>query len=317
MPPSVQEESIRASIAALDDEARSCIEGYLDHLRLERRVSAHTLRSYALDLLDLARWLEREGIGLGTLGHKQLRSYLADLDRARYSRSTINRRLSAIKGLFRWTCATELLESNPASPLSGPKRSSCLPSVLSAADIDALFALFDDGGEPSASQLRDAAVLELIYATGARVSEVSGLSLDGVDLVQREVKYLGKGSKERIVPMHQLACWRLADYLEQARPVLLGSKHSDRCFVSSRGNPFSEAAIRRMFKDALARAGLDPHLSPHALRHTFATDVLAGGADLRSVQEMLGHASLSTTQIYTHITPERLKDVHEQAHPRG
>ena len=301
----------------LDERSAECLRSYLDHLRLERRVSEHTLRNYRMDLLDLFRWLDRQGLSAFALNHKQLRYYLAELDQAAYARSTINRRLSAVKGFYNWLNATDRLEENPASPLSGPKKFAYLPHVLTQADIDGIFALFDDDEEPSPQTLRDGAVLELIYATGARVSEVSGLLLANVDFGQREVKYFGKGSKERIVPMHDLAIKRLHRYLEEARPQLLKGKASPYCFVSSRGNQFSETAIRRMFKDVLLRAGLDTNLSPHALRHTFATDVLQGGADLRSVQEMLGHASLSTTQIYTHVTPERLKQVHAQSHPRG
>ncbi len=293
------------------------VRAYLDHLAYERRLSPHTIRNYEIDLEDLYRWLDRQELDATHLTHKQLRAYLAELDQAQYARTTINRRLSAVKGFYRWMNATGRLDANPASPLSGPKQAAHLPNVLTQKDIEALFALYPLDQAASPEQMRDAAVLELIYATGARVSEISGLLLVGIDLRQKEVKYVGKGSKERIVPMHDLACKRLMLYIEQARPALLAGKASELCFVSARGRRYSEDAIRRMFKEALLRAGLDANLSPHALRHTFATDVLAGGADLRSVQEMLGHASLSTTQIYTHVTPERLKEIHAQAHPRG
>ena len=165
--------------------------------------------------------------------------------------------------------------------------------------------------------LRNQALLELLYAAGIRVSEASSLQMSGIDYTQGLVRVMGKGSKERVIPIHQKACDLLRHYIHDARPLLLGNTSSSYVFLSSRGNPLSTNTIRRVFKEALHQAGLDESLSPHAVRHSFATDLLSGGADLRSVQEMLGHASLSTTQIYTHLSPDRLKAVHHQSHPRG
>lgn len=168
-----------------------------------------------------------------------------------------------------------------------------------------------------ALDLRNEAVLELLYATGLRVSEASSLSVSGLDLNQGLVRVMGKGSKERLVPVHRRACEVIRRYLEEGRPILLGHADVSNVFLSSKGNALSANTIRQIFKKGLHEAGLDESLSPHALRHSFATDLLSGGAGLRSVQEMLGHASLSTTQIYTHLTSEHLKDVHRKAHPRG
>ncbi len=165
--------------------------------------------------------------------------------------------------------------------------------------------------------MRDAALLEFLFSCGARVSEASGLLLSWVNFPEREVKVFGKRAKERIVPLSRRGAEAMARYLEKARPELLGDRQSDYFFVSNRGNQMKPDGIRKMFKRALAAAGLDESLSPHALRHSFATDLLEGGADLRSVQDMLGHASLTTTQIYTHVTPERLKEIHGLAHPRA
>ena len=178
----------------------------------------------------------------------------------------------------------------------------------------------DEDGAPreqTPQQMRDAALLEFLFSCGARVSEASGLKLEWVNFREREVKVFGKRAKERIVPLSRGGADAMEAYLRKARPRLLGDKDSEFFFVSNRGNQMKPDGIRKMFKRALAEAGLDQSLSPHALRHSFATDLLEGGADLRSVQDMLGHASLSTTQIYTHVTPEHLKRIHSLAHPRA
>ena len=259
-------------------------DAFCDALVVERGASEHTVRNYRADLLDYLRWAHRQGFDPLAITHKQLRFYLGELDQARYARSTVNRRLSALRSFFRWLNVTGRIESDPASVLQGPKAAKTLPKVIRAADM-------------------------------ARLLSIHGpRELDGTprDQTPEDMR-----SKERIIPIHELAVQAMADYASIARPKLLGAKASDRFFVSSRGNPYSTDAIRKMFKRALREAGLDEGLSPHAMRHTFATDMLSGGADLRSVQEMLGHASLSTTQIYTHISAERLRAVHAQAHPRA
>lgn len=299
------------------------VDEFCEALVVERGASGHTVRSYRTDLMDYLRWASRSGLDPLAVTHKQLRGYLAELDQARYARSTVNRRLSALRGLFRWLSLTGRIDEDPASVLQGPTEAKALPKVIRAADMARLLAVHgprDLEGNPreqSVEDLRDLAVLELLYACGARVSEVSGLRADDVDLDRCQVKVLGKGAKERIVPIHDLAIQAMRAWALVGRPKMLAGKESERFFVSSRGNPYSTDAIRKMFKRTLRAAGLDEGLSPHAMRHSFATDLLSGGADLRSVQEMLGHASLSTTQIYTHVSPERLRAVHHQAHPRA
>lgn len=299
------------------------MDAFCEALVVERGASAHTVRSYRTDLMDYLRWAARAGLDPLAVTHKQLRGYLGELDQARYARSTVNRRLSALRGLFRWLSLMGRVEEDPASVLQGPKAAKALPKVIRAADMARLLAVHgprDLEGSPqeqTPEDLRDLAVLELLYACGLRVAEVAGLRADGVDLDRCQVKVLGKGAKERIVPIHDLAIQAMRAWALLGRPKMLAGKPSERFFVSSRGNPFTTDAIRKMFKRTLRAAGLDEGLSPHAMRHTFATDLLSGGADLRSVQEMLGHASLSTTQIYTHISAERLRAVHAQAHPRA
>lgn len=299
------------------------LSAYLDSLSFERNLSAHTIRNYRNDISDYLRWAKRKGMDPFSVTHRRFRRYLGEMDAARYSKRTVNRHLSALKGFFSWLNVTGAIDVDPISALSGPKSAATLPKVIRNKEMRAFLCVhagYDEDGMPkerTAEDIRDQAVLELLYACGARVSEVANLKLRDVDLGSQLVKVFGKGSKERVIPIHDLAVASLMEYRDHARDELLGGRTSESFFVSSRGNAYSDQAIRRMFKKTLAAAGLDPTLSPHAMRHTFASDVLSGGADLRSVQEMLGHASLSTTQIYTHVSPERLKAIHSQAHPRG
>lgn len=312
-----------SSGATGERDALALRDAYLDHLRFERNLSAHTVKAYGEDVGDYLRWTEREGLDPLVPGRRGARLYLAYLDQAGYGRKTANRRLSALKGFFGWACATGKLEADPVSALSGPKSDKHLPKVLGAQEMERLLEVHLEGAQGAATEaarakeLRDQAVLEVAYACGARIAELSGLEVDRIHLKERHVRLIGKGSKERIVPMHDAAARALERYLSEGRPVLASNASGAWAFLSTRGNRYSEDAIRVMFKQTLVRAGLDAVYTPHDLRHTFATDVLAGGADLRSVQEMLGHVSLSTTQIYTHLTPERLQEAHHQAHPRG
>lgn len=306
-----------------DPAAASAIESFCEDLCVERNASAHTVRAYRIDLLDYARWAQRTRVDALSATHRQLRLYLGELDRAQYSRTTINRRLSALRGFFRWLNLTGRSEVDPASALQGPKQPQSLPHVIRAADMAKLLSVFgkrDAAGNPREQtpvDMRNQALLEFLYACGARVSEASGLLACDVDFASGQVKVFGKGAKERIIPLHDLAISSMRAYAAVARPKILGERASEFFFVSTRGNRMTTDAIRKMFKEALGRAGLPATLSPHDMRHTFATDLLDGGADLRSVQEMLGHASLSTTQIYTHLSPARLKQVHAAAHPRS
>ncbi len=296
---------------------------YLDALTFERNLSKNTVKAYREDLQEYAAWSAREGIDPLNPSKRGVRMYLAYLDQAGYTRRTTNRRLSALKGFFGWACARGSVEADPVSSLHGPKSEKHLPKVIPPAEMEQVLLVHGQLAQrckdplQRALELRDQAVLEMMYACGARISEASCLILDNVDLKAGQLRLFGKGAKERIVPIHELACSALSRYLAEGREVLEGSSSGSWVFLSRRGLRYSEDAIRQMFKCTLGLAGLDGIYTPHDLRHTFATDVLAGGADLRSVQEMLGHASLSTTQIYTHLTPERLQEAKRLAHPRG
>jgi integrase/recombinase XerD len=247
--------------------------------------------------------------------YRQVRRYLGELTQAQYSRKTINRRLSAIKGLFRWMNLTGVIDSDPVSVIQGPKSAKGLPRMIPASDMGRILTVYKDSDDPA--DMRNQAILEFLYACGARISEASGLMLADVEFDAKQVKVFGKGSKERIIPLHDMAVKTMKSYAWRARPVLLKGKPNEFFFVSTRGNRMGPDAMRKMFKNTLIMAGVDTSYTPHDMRHTFATDLVEGGADLKSVQEMLGHESLSTTQIYTHLSVDHLKQAVHQAHPRG
>ncbi len=294
--------------------AEQLVDRFLRHLEVERGVSPNTVRAYAADLSRYLEWAERSHVDPISLSHRQMRSYLAELDRAHYARRTIARRLSSVRTFFAFLHTEGIVSSDPAAVLATPKIPARLPKVL---PTESVAALLDAPDASTPAGLRDRAVLEVLYATGARVSEVSSLELGDLDLAQGQVTLMGKGSKERIVPLHRIAIESVKNYLREARPALRSGASGDLLFLSARGRQYSSDAIRRMFKKHLATVGAANSLSPHALRHTFATHLLDSGADLRTVQELLGHVALSTTQIYTHLSTQRLQDVHRHAHPRA
>jgi len=294
--------------------AAELVDRFLAHLALERGASPNTVRAYAADLARYLEWAERSGIDPITLNHRQMRRYLAELDQAGYARRTVARRLSAVRSLFSYLLGEGLAASDPSSVLVAPKIPRRLPKIVPG---DALQAMLEAPDADTPLGQRDRAVLELLYATGARVSELSGLRLGDLDLAQGQLTVMGKGSKERIVPVHRKGIAVVRMYLATGRPMLARQDSDDHLFLSSRGRPYSSDAIRRMFKRTLTCVGTIQSLSPHSMRHTFATHLVEAGADLRTVQELLGHVALSTTQIYTHLSMKRLQDVHKGAHPRA
>lgn len=282
-------------------------------------LSPETVRAYGQHLEAYAAWCELHGVDGLDPSSRDLRSYLAEFRLEGRASSTVAAHLSALRSFFRW------LEHSGhragAVPLAtvAPKQRRDLPHVLTSEE---LAALLDAPDLSRPSGLRDAAMLELFIATGARISELARLELGDVSVIERQVRLLGKGSKERIVPLYARAIEVYGDYLERGRPELLqvAAPNNDVCravFVSDRGRAMNSDSMRYRFDVLKRRAGVSSDITPHAMRHTFATELLGGGADLRSVQELLGHASLSTTQIYTHLTPDRLKSVVARAHPRG
>lgn len=298
----------------LDAGAVGHARSFIRHLVVERGLSVNTARAYATDLRDYLSWAARAGVDPIEVGYRRFRRYLAELDAAGYTRRTAARRVSAIRTFFAYLNARGVTANNPAAASATPKARHPLPRKTAADALDRLLSVCDVS---DAAGQRDQAFLELLYASGARISEVAGLKVADVDLSARQVTLFGKGSKQRVVPLHQTAAAAVRSYVEGGRVSLLTSGPQEALFVSRRGRPMSADSLRRVFKRRAAQAGLDPSLHPHDIRHAFATDLVEGGADLRSVQELLGHASLSTTQVYTHLSLKHMRDTMRQAHPRS
>jgi integrase/recombinase XerD len=290
------------------------VDRFLTHLRVERALSPNTVRAYSGDLARFLEWADRSGEDPLRLPPTSMRRYLAEMDRARYSRRTIARRLSAVRSFYAYLRLTGVASVDPAAIVATPKLPSRLPKTV---PVDLLEALLDAPDPETPSGARDRAVLELLYATGARVGEVAGLSLGDVDLASGQVRVTGKGDKQRVLPIHQEAVRRMRAYIEVARPALKPRAGESAVFLNRSGSRLTDGGIRRLMKRHMDDIGGAAGLTPHTLRHTFATHLLEAGADLRSVQELLGHIALSTTQIYTHLGMRRLRAVHRDSHPRA
>ena len=292
---------------------------FLAYLEFERGLSRNTLDAYRTDLLQFGRFLDaREGSALEA-SPADISDFLQELatgsgDKPPSSPATIHRKSACLRSFYRHLRRDGLLDTDPTATLSTPRRSRKLPQVLTRGEIDKLL-WQPRGTEPAA--LRDRALLEVMYACGLRASEAIGLELMDVDVQEGLLRARGKGSKERIVPVGQAALKALRIYLERGRPKLVKGAPEAHLFVNFRGGQLTRQGLYKIVRRHAETAGLADRMSPHTLRHTFATHLLAGGCDLRSVQEMLGHADVSTTQLYTHLSSERLKDVYFRAHPRA
>lgn len=290
----------------------AAIDRYLDHLELERRVSPHTRAAYALDLAKLAAFAAGAGISVERLERPHLERFVRGLMAEGRSPRSVGRLVAAVRGFYRFTCAGAAAE-NPAGDLQAPRAWKALPKFLTVAEVDALMAAPD---VTTPRGVRDRALLELLYATGLRVSELLALTPAHVDIAAGVLTTMGKGRKERMVPFGDEAAARLRGYLAGSRPALLGGRASPRLFVNTRGGGLSRMGFWKILRAYGLQAGIDRAISPHVLRHSFATHLLERGADLRAIQMMLGHTDLSTTQIYTHVLDERLRSVYERFHPR-
>lgn len=298
--------ALAASLAAIDR--------FIDALWLEDGLSANTLAAYRRDLTLYADWLAREhGRGLDDSREPDLLAYAAWRHAGSRS-SSVSRRLSTFRRYFRWALREGRLQADPTLRLDAPKPMQRLPGTLTEAQVEGLLAAPD---VDTPLGLRDRAMLELLYASGLRVSELVGVKTVFVSLNEGVVRVTGKGSKERLVPFGDEARAWLERYLRQARAAILGGQVSDALFVTARGGPMTRQMFWTVVKACARRAGITQTLSPHTLRHAFATHLLNHGADLRVVQLLLGHADISTTQIYTHVARERLRQLHERHHPRG
>ena len=310
---------VRAEAEELSPAYRQLLEDYLRHLTARRGLSDHTIRAYRSDLNGLFVHLQRLGIdGLDQAGIRSFRSWLARQQSLGRSRSTLQRRAAAARTLCAWAVESGRIASNPASTLRSPQQRRALPPTLERDDAIAMLEQQRPAtGDPQPLQRRDLAMLELLYASGLRVAELCGLDCVDVDVARRTVRVFGKGSKERVVPVGAPALAAVADWLRCGRGRLATVESRDALFLGERGGRIDPRVVRRIVHRALAAVEGAPDLGPHGLRHAMATHLLEGGADLRSVQEMLGHASLATTQIYTHVSNDRLRSAFNQAHPRA
>ena len=307
--------------------AQTLLQQYKKYLRVERNVSQHTLRNYSSDLTQFLAFLEQESggnfVNLDSITHNVINVFLSSL----YDRSTkvtIGRKLSAIKGFFRYLARERLIEADPSVEILSPKKNAPIPNYL---PIDDMFRLLEAPPSNTPAGSRDRAILEVLYSCGLRVSELTGLDWTDIDIPLGIVRVKGKGRKERIVPIGQKAMDAL-DHYRQAIPSLVGKKLKGRenanpvndgqpIFLNKRGGRLTARSVARLVSSHARNCGIVLKTSPHALRHTFATHLLDAGADLRSIQELLGHSSLSTTQKYTHVNLERLTQVYDKSHPRA
>jgi integrase/recombinase XerD len=292
---------------------------FMAYLELERGLSRHTLEAYRSDLQQYGAFLSRAGKDPLELTPSDLAAFISELAVGREGQpamapATLQRKVACLRSFYRHLRREQLIEHDPTTQLRSPRTRGRLPNVLSRDEVSRLL---EQPRGTSAAALRDRALLETLYACGLRASEATGLELSALDLEGGVLRASGKGSKERLVPIGTKAIGSLNAYLNKARPRLVGLREEQRVFVNLRGGALSRQGLYKIIQRHARTAGLDGRMSPHTLRHTFATHLLAGGCDLRSLQEMLGHADIATTQIYTHLTAERLREVYFDAHPRA
>jgi integrase/recombinase XerD len=310
------------AIAPARPEQRSFQHHVLDflaYLEYERGLSRNTLEAYRSDLLQLGDYLQRAGVDVLDAQHQHLAGFLAELaagdgERKPVAPATLQRKAACLRSFYRHLRREAVIEHDPTADLRSPRKSQKLPQVLTRGEVAQLLAA-PKGTEPAA--LRDRALLELMYACGLRASEAIELETSDIDLRHGVLRARGKGSKERLVPVGREAVTAVRTYLQRGRPDLVGLREERRLFVNRRGGGLTRQGLYKIVQRHARTVGLADRMSPHTLRHTFATHLLAGGCDLRAVQEMLGHADIATTQIYTHLSAERLKDVYFAAHPRA
>ena len=299
---------------ALQPQDEQQISLFVDYLWMHDGLSQHTLDSYRTDLNLFARWLAKNGENLLSVTGESVQRFIAERSESNYSARSTARMLSCLRRFYAYALEMASLEADPTAHIVSPKLPKPLPHTLSEDDIDKLLAAPDTD---SLLGIRDLAMLELMYASGLRVSELISIEFSQISLQQGVLRVIGKGSKERLVPFGEAAGQAITSYLKSTRANYLGDKSCDFLFVSKRGKKMTRQTFWYRIKHYAEIAGITKHLSPHTLRHAFATHLLSHGADLRTLQMLLGHSDLSTTQIYTHIAKERLKSIHAEHHPRG
>ncbi len=291
------------------------LEAFRDHLSVERGLSPRTVDAYLRDVGRLARFATERGVEVPDgIGYALLRDYVADLADTGRAASTVARAISSLRGYFGFLVEDGLIADDPSEPLESPRRGRPLPDVLSVAEIEGLLEAI---GVNDQAAFRDRAILEVLYGCGLRVSELCALRVRDLDLEEGWTRVLGKGAKERLVPLGADARLAVRRYLRELRPRLDRGRSRGCLFLNHRGGPLSRMGVWKILRRYVERTGISKRVTPHTLRHSFATHLLEGGADLASVQEMLGHADISTTEIYTHVDRAHLREVHRFHHPRG
>lgn len=286
------------------------LETFVKYLKVEKNASGHTIKNYIVDLKAFEAFLA--GKDVDAVDHFALRRYLADMRGRSFSKRTIARKLASLRSFFRFLYREGYIKQNPTTALSTPKLDKKLPVFL---DADKVVKLVECPPGDTVAGLRDRAILEALYSTGMRVSELVGLNIGKIDLISGVARVFGKGSKERLAPVGEPAVKAIRRYLDNRGEWAV--KDKDAVFLNKAGRRLTDRSVRRIVDKYVAQCSIQEKISPHSLRHSFATHLLDRGADLRSVQELLGHANLSTTTIYTHVTAERLKSVYDKAHPRA
>ena len=288
---------------------------YITYIQLERNYSSYTIEEYATDINEFLSFLEIEGIeDLNEVAYSEARLYVTTLYDNDLARTTISRKISSVRSFFKFANARYGINDNAFRSLHHPKKQEKLPAFFYEEEMELLFAACEGTDQKS---LRDYAILEMLYATGIRVSELTSIRTGDVDNYLGIVLVMGKGRKERYIPFGSFAGEALSAYMEKSRPKLMKNQDHDVLFVNLRGNPLTERGVRHILTSVMERASLHSKIYPHMIRHTFATHLLANGADMRSVQELLGHSHLSSTQVYTHITKEHLRKTYMNTHPRA
>lgn len=287
------------------------IDQFLNYLEFEQNYSSYTIKNYQIDLKEFKKFIQNKEISL--IEYNDIREYLLYLFDKKYKKKTIARKVSSLRSFFKYLYSENIIKDNPMVLISNPKLDKKLPKFLNNGEIEKILTIPDT---KTPIGIRDALILEMLYSTGIRVSELINIKLDDINFHDRKIKILGKGNKERYVFFGQICLEKLNNYLQNSRPLLI-KKGIDYLFLNKRSNQLSDRSVRKIVDDIAKKAELKMNISPHVLRHTFATHMLNEGADLKSVQELLGHENLSTTSIYTHVSNEHLRNTYLNCHPRA
>ncbi|MCA6072004.1 MAG: tyrosine recombinase XerC [Endomicrobium sp.] len=293
----------------IEEESKIQLDFFAKYLKAERNFSPHTLRAYLRDISDLVLFLQKKKLKFCDVGKYDIREFLEELNKKRLSKATLARKFATLRTFYKFLIINNIIKKNPIENMSGPKKDRKVPSFLTENEMQKLFNLSD-------IKLRDRAMIELLYSCGLRIEELMSLDLKNIDFISNIVTVTGKGNKERIVPVGNQALNVIREYINERRAQNLPYDIKSPVFLNEHLKRLDQRTARRILHRWFVKAGLAKKVSPHTLRHTFATHILDRGCDLRSVQEMLGHKNLSTTQIYTHVTIESLKKIYQKAHPR-